>query len=812
MRLSRLFFLLLLCFFSIRVSAQNYVPNPSFESNTSVPNYYGQWYLCNDWWSVNNVPQLWPYASPDYLHTAGFGGMTLPNSPFGFVPPPISGNAVMGMCPWLGTSPNFREYLSCELDSTMIAGVEYEVSFRICSGLTGSAWSISSLGIHFSSAPLVQMFHEPIPVTPQWVYPGQMQSTNWTTVTFYYTPTVNQTHLTLGNFLNDANTTAIPYRAGDFWAYYFVDDFRVGPSADLHISGDTVYCFGDSIHLLGENDSVIGWVDINFPNIFISTDSTLDTFLTQTTTFLCYAVNDTDTVTVHIINYPVIDLGPDTTICENQGMFLNPVTGAYDYLWNNGSTNPTIPVTQDGMYWVTVTAQICSVTDTIIITYAPIPIIDLGADTLLCSGESILLDATNTFPSTYVWQDGATSSTYLVSSPGQYWVSVTDSMCTNADTINVGYYPETPVDLGADTTICQGSSVTLSVGWVAASYLWSDGSLASTLTITTSGTYGVTVVSGNGCTYSDEIVVTVVPPPVVNLGADTTLCAGQTLMLNAGNAGATYLWQDGSAAQTFSVSNSGNYSVTVSIGACSNSDAITVTYNNASLNLGPDQDLCQGQSLTLNATSAGATYLWQNGSTAPTLVVTTGGTYAVTMTSGNCVFTDEVIVTLHELPTVHLPHDTLLCDGDVLLLDATNSSATSYAWSTGASTASLSVNSQGLYSVTVSNSCGNASDGILVHYQNCHCRVFMPNTFTPNNDESNDRFGAVSECQLQEYHLIIFDRWGKLLFESFMISDGWDGTFEGNPVPEGVYVFHLDFVTDEGVASRPVQGTVSLIR
>ena len=122
--------------------------------------------------------------------------------------------------------------------------------------------------------------------------------------------------------------------------------------------------------------------------------------------------------------------------------------------------------------------------------------------------------------------------------------------------------------------------------------------------------------------------------PVVNLGPDTIQCAG-TVILDAGNAGSTYLWSDASTTQTITVSASGTYSVVVTNGCGNSSDTINVTINpGVIINLGPDTVTCVA-SIMLDAQNAGPNYMWSTGATAQTITVTTSGTYYVNVTDGN---------------------------------------------------------------------------------------------------------------------------------------------------------------------------------
>ncbi len=797
--------------------SQNFVPNPSFELLTSIPNGNGQWYKCQNWSSVNNFPAfVWPYASPDYFHTSGFAPASLPNTGFGLVPMPLQGNALMGHCLWLGGSLDFREYLNIQLSSPLVAGMTYKVQFKISSGLTGCGWSVGSYGVYFSNGLPVQIFHEPIQKTPQWTYAGQLQSPNWTQVTFHYTPDSTKTHMTLGNFKTDAQTNFVPFRAGSPWAYYFVDDFSVVEDPELFVDGDSVICVGDSVHLIAKNDTVIKWTEISNPNVVLTTDSVLDTFLTQTTVFVVYAKQDTDTFTVFVIQYPVVNLGSDTTLCLGQGLILNPVSGNYTYLWNNGSTNPNFPVppNANGTYSVTVTQQICSASDTIVITYAPIPIVDLGPDTTLCPGDSVLLNAAYK-SSAYVWQDGSTDSTYLAKQAGLYFVTVADSFCADTDSVVVSFYPANLLNLGPDTSICPGDKVTFNAGGGFAFYLWQDGSNDSSFTTDSAGMYILSVAGAGNCMYSDTVNVYMNAAPVVNFGPDTIICIGQKLILNAGNAGSGFSWQDNSMAQTFAVTQDGLYWVTVTNPAgCKASDTIQVWVYWPLTDLGPDFEMCEGEQVELDATEPGATYLWHDGSTGPKIIADAPGTYQVQVTASNCTASDEVTVTMKYFPVAMLGVDTSLCQGETFLLDA-GDEGTRFSWNLPVNTRQVEIRESGNYFVEITNECGADQDTIAVEFSNCACNVWMPNAFSPNGDGRNDEIKPVFDCDISEYSFLVFNRWGEIVFSSSDQASAWNGGSGHNAAPEGAYVYHIRyegsgengiFVKDE------LKGSLSLLR
>ncbi len=197
-------------------------------------------------------------------------------------------------------------------------------------------------------------------------------------------------------------------------------------------------------------------------------------------------------------------------------------------------------------------------------------------------------------------------------------------------------------------TICDGQFINLDAGAGFTTYEWSTGATTQGIQVTTAGAYGVLVSAANGCFGSDAVEVVVNPTPSVNIGANQTICEGETASLSAGGGFTTYAWNTGATGQSINVTTTGTYSVVVSNSfGCTDQDAATVFVNPAPvLDLGPDTIVYEPNSYLLDAGAGfNQTYLWSNGSTSQTLTVTTDGTYSVTVTSGNgCESTDEVTV------------------------------------------------------------------------------------------------------------------------------------------------------------------------
>jgi PKD repeat protein len=204
----------------------------------------------------------------------------------------------------------------------------------------------------------------------------------------------------------------------------------------------------------------------------------------------------------------------------------------------------------------------------------------IGPDVSLCLGGSTTLDAGAGYTS-YQWSTGANTQTIMANAAGTYWCEVSGaSQCRPRDSVVVSQSATTlSVNLGPDQTVCAGQIATLDAGPGYGSYQWQDGSTNQSFTAWFPGNYSVTV-TGSSCagTASDQAQVLNSQAFNVNLGADTVICAGNVLILNPGNFAGNYLWQDGSNAATFSVTQAGSYWVQVSNAAgCASGDTIEVS-------------------------------------------------------------------------------------------------------------------------------------------------------------------------------------------------------------------------------------------
>ena len=187
---------------------------------------------------------------------------------------------------------------------------------------------------------------------------------------------------------------------------------------------------------------------------------------------------------------------------------------------------------------------------------------------------------------------------------------------------------------GADKLICQGDSLQLNATTQNANaYLWNTGAATATTNIFNAGIYWCEVTKGL-CSYRDSIVISTKPRPIVSLGSNQTLCEDKQMMLDAFNTGATYVWQDNSTAQNYTVTNAGQYHVKVDLNGCFASNTININYNlKPRFSLGNDKSICSGLSVLLDPQINNVSYKWQDGSTAPTYNAVQPGLYFLTATN-----------------------------------------------------------------------------------------------------------------------------------------------------------------------------------
>ena len=422
-------------------------------------------------------------------------------------------------------------------------------------------------------------------------------------------------------------------------------------------------------------------------------------------------------------NDPILpNLGNDVTVCDSY--VLNPGLdpSIHEYSWSTGSTDPLIVVNTSGLYRVTVTRGCLEEVAAVNVTVQDALPVSLGEATdTLCPGETITIQLDEN-AGNYLWQDGTTQNEYTVTGPGIYSVTLDDGCDISTDVIEILEHEPAPVfTLGVDTFLCPGDVIQIIFSQDLGTFEWQDGIENNIYTITTAGTYSLTISNSCGETIDDLSVVEIVPP-VFTLGEDISgLCDGEETTFSFDPSLGDFLWQDGSSEPEYTVATAGIYSLTVSNDCGSLSDEVLIEMNGTTpiIDLGPNITLCEGDEFILDATpDVNTTLEWQDGSTGPTYNVTVAGTYSVEATNMCGSASDEISITLKSPPfEFSLGPDTTLCPGETLVLvspDPVNENI----WQDGSTSDQYQINTSGRYSLQIQNECGSQQDTLIVQIEN----------------------------------------------------------------------------------------------
>jgi hypothetical protein len=495
----------------------------------------------------------------------------------------------------------------------------------------------------------------------------------------------------------------------------------------------------------------------------------------QTTTYTVTVTDpkgciDTDQITITVNPKPIANAGANQSTCGVESVTLSASasggTPGYTYVWDNGlgnGANKSVSPTQTTVYTVTVTdAKGCIDTDEVRITVNEVPNVNVGADTVICSGSAITINAnvTGGLPDySYLWSNGATTASITVSpvATTTYSVVVTDANgCQDNDQIIVNVDPSFVSGISAPNTRCAGEGLLVAVSPLVngATYEWFFSGPATPTTSTdpsvivewaAPGIYGITLeVRKGACSKSYDHPINITQEVFAAAGPDKTICRGASTQIGGsptGPAGANYLWTPNLFMNNNSVSNpfvtppvTTTYTVQVTQNGCVSTESVTVfvdVFLNPKPEAGPDKAICLGESVTIGG-PADPNAIFQQWSTAqgdipgafdPFITVNPTVTTKYYVTAYNalgCPGKDSVVVTVNPKPEANAGLDKTICPGELVTLTASGSGGTApytYLWSNGAVTQSINVNPliTTIYTVTVTdaNGCKDTDDATV---------------------------------------------------------------------------------------------------
>ncbi|MDG1517720.1 MAG: gliding motility-associated C-terminal domain-containing protein [Flavobacteriales bacterium] len=444
-----------------------------------------------------------------------------------------------------------------------------------------------------------------------------------------------------------------------------------------------------------------------------------------------------DTITITELNPLEIDLGDDQEICFGDAeVNFSMVSGRSDVTvigWNDFTTGLSLSTGQDGVYWLEVDSAGCTFRDSVMLTVNDLPSVDLGTDTFICKGTEPTITLSGGVFVSYQWVDLTnmisigTSEIQNVTATGTYALGVVDTNgCIYADTISVAEEDGTTYSIALDTSICPAGSATLNVpadlqGVVGANWEWLiDNSTGTSYTVDNrlDGDRVEVILSFTnefGCISNDTSSVRVDNNLPISL-KDTAVCAGEDITFVSGypSLGYAFAWFGGSTGNDLAFTSvSENDAGSISLSVTSDEGCAGDTTINLVVNSIPDPQLsagsiCLGEDRVLDHGLSGVSTKWSTGETSNTIIVTKENRYNVTVTNDatGCFDTASVYLKVNTPPTVNLPNNQLLCEGETFPL-ATGFDDVGYVnqWAGGSSalSGSIDVKTTGEYTVIVTD-------------------------------------------------------------------------------------------------------------
>jgi len=449
-------------------------------------------------------------------------------------------------------------------------------------------------------------------------------------------------------------------------------------------------------------------------------------------------VRDTLTDTVTVLQIPQVVLPNDTTICTSdsiQGLVKNAVySSPYQGFWHDSTQTDWFTIDTAGKYYYWATNRCGTGSDTIIVDSLFKRSLDLGNDTVICLGDSLLFDISDT-SATYLWNDGYKKANRTIKTTGAYWGESKNFCGTIRDSINIEVLAPPTIDIGKDRKICKSKSEYAIFGETAANkhsyYTWSNGLKGpNTYRILSynSGTFWVEEKNKCGVAYDTLIVIAETTIPRL-FGLDSVVCKGDTVMLKPLHTQlSTYLWSTSSTDSVIPVYDAGSYWLEGKNACGTKRDTIDFILREVPvISLPNDTIICFGDRATLEVKTPNATYLWNTGSVISRIFASTTGLYWVQASNVCGMDRDSVKIEVDKIPVVSLPADTLLCNQDNFFIEATSASARTYLWNTGNLTNKQNIRKGGKYTVKGINKCGEGTAEIMIEHE-----------LTPNPKLSND--------------------------------------------------------------------------
>lgn len=371
-----------------------------------------------------------------------------------------------------------------------------------------------------------------------------------------------------------------------------------------------------------------------------------------------------------------------------------------------------------------------------------------------------------------------------------------------------------PVDLlPDDSTACDSMYLDLT-GYI--NYQWSNGTTSGINAVFNSGQVWVSVENPtDGCVYTDTMDITIINSSnLPSFSLDTVVCGANSLIYDISTNGASsYQWYDGTTQPLRTFTQNGSYWYRIFFpGGCSLEDTLNVKF--VTIDPDPiDQDvffLCDDDTVNVQLPPNNyPTIQWSNGTSgSQSRYWLPGNEWVHMQTVDGCWLSDTFEIALQTpLSDTTFFGDQSFCVGEsVTIIPPAGINAT---WPDG-ETGSYTVHTTQNIRVEITDGCTKSVEYFKVSEYSCECDLKFPNAFTPDGDGLNDYFGPVTKCEFLDFHLIVLNRWGQMIFESRDKNRLFDGHYKNQEIPIGVYVYKFSYRTPykKGTA----RGHVTVVR
>lgn len=495
-------------------------------------------------------------------------------------------------------------------------------------------------------------------------------------------------------------------------------------------------------------------------------------------------------------------------------------------LWNTGSTSPTQSFSTPGIYSVTIQNSCNTISDTI-------TIISNGGTNFL-PNDTVICDLLNNpltiIPANYnsatssflTWNTGSTSPTLNITNYGTYIASFSTICGIVSDTIIISDFPHLIISGPSNISICDNSIATLTFQVQNSdAIIWNTGENTNSILINAAGNY--TITASNTC-YIDSAttIVGLIPSPVLNpiSNIDTCLFLGQSINLIAtGNNCTSFLWSTGSQTNHEDFSNSGIYTVNAFNVCGEDSLAFEITISNfPQINLPNQIDTCYDDiGFLFEIPGSSQNYIWSNGQTGNSVIINAEGWLYCELSNSCGTTTDSILINRISNVNWLCPYDSIsFCKNGIKAFELSNiinNQDLQLTFENSLGNVFYQndyLSESGWYIVNVISNCNSIPDTIFIDFTKKESELYLPNSFTPNDDGDNDILFHKG-YGINVLEITIYNRWGECVFLETNGFKGWNGKYKNIECPDGSYSVRIIY-EDCSAYRQEFIGHINLLR